>query len=52
VLIIECKKMFSAGSTISVHGKNASPRVINCSITNSETVGINDNEQVTCSPFV
>ncbi|CAB4023568.1 F-box only 11 [Paramuricea clavata] len=35
----------SVGSTIYVHGKNTSPLVINCSITNSENVRINDNEQ-------
>ena len=54
MLIIDCKKMFSAGSTIYVHGKNARPRVINCSVTDSENGGIfvNDNAQVTCSPFV
>ena len=34
------QKMFSAGSTVYVHGKNARPRVIDCSITNSENVGI------------
>lgn len=39
----------SAESTVYVHGQNARPRVINCSITNSENVGIfvNNNAQVT-----
>jgi hypothetical protein len=52
VLIIDCKKMFSAGSTVYVHGKNAKPRVINCFLTDSENVGIfvDNNAQVTCSP--
>jgi parallel beta-helix repeat protein len=36
----------SVGSNIYVHGKNTSPVVINCSITNcNENVGINDNHQ-------
>ena len=39
----------TAGSTVYVHGQNARPRVINCSITDSKNVGIfvNDNAQGT-----